>query len=205
MPKDEYMESLRPRIDHAVAELRGLAPGELAHRGGLVRNGDALRLDLLGKTYTLDRPDFIARKPNGEPCRDDLRILFLDYLRHGDGSEPTGKWIGYQELPDGAFYRNAFQGYSGDQLVRDLGGDIEAFRRASAALDGEPLEMGDAGFSFRALPNVPLAVVWWAGDDEFPANATVLFDEVAGRYLPTDGLAILGRMLCRALAKAGTS
>jgi hypothetical protein len=204
MRKDGYLESLRPRIDAAIAELRELDPSELARRAGLARDGETLMLTLLGKTYALDWPDLVARKPNGEPCRDDLRILFLDYLRHGDGSAPTGKWIGYQELPNGSFYRQAFQGYTGDQLVRDLGGDIEVFRGAAKALGGEPVELGDAAFAFRAFPNVPLAVVWWAGDEEFPANATVLFDEVAGRYLPTDGLAVLGRMLCRALAKAGT-
>jgi hypothetical protein len=205
MPKEEYLESLRPRIDAAAEELRAVDPTELARRGGLAGDGDLLTLPVVGTTYTLEWPDLVARKPDGAPCRDDLRILLLDYLRLGDGSGPTGKWIGYQELPDGSFYRHAFQGYSGDQLVRDLGGRIDAFRHAAAALDGEPLEMGDAGFAFRALPNVPLAVVWWDGDDEFPANAIVLFDEVAGGYLPTDGLAILGRMLCRALAKAATT
>jgi hypothetical protein len=203
MPQEEYLESLKPRIDAAVEELAKLEPDELARRGGLEPVGDGLALTLLGKTYTLDWPGLVARKPSGEPCRDDLRVLFLDYLRQGDGSEPTGKWIGYQELPDGAFYRHAFQGYTGDQLVRDLDGDIDALRNAAAAIGGEPLEMGDAGYRFRALPRIPLALVWWAGDEEFPANATVLFDEVAGRYLPTDGLAILGRMLCRALAKEG--
>ena len=204
MPNEEYLESLRPRIDAAVAELRSLGPSELARRGGLTRETGTLSLTVLGTTYTLDWPDLVARKPNGEPCRDDLWILLLDYLRLADGSDPTGNWIGYQELPDGAFYRHAFQSYTGDQLVRDLGG-IELFRRAAETLEGEALGIGDAGFSFRALPNVPLAVVWWAGDDEFPANATILFDEVAGKYLPTDGLAILGRMLCRALVKAAAT
>jgi hypothetical protein len=205
MPKNGYLDSLRPRIDAALAELRKLDPSELARRGGLARDDKTLTLPLLGQTYTLDWPDLVARKPDGEACRDDLRILFLDYLRLGDGSSPIGKWVGYQELPNGAFYRQAFQGYSGDQLVRDLGEDIEVFRGAATALGGEPEELGDAGFSFRVLPQVPLAVVWWAGDEEFPANATVLFDEVAARYLPTDGLAVLGRMLCRALAKTGAT
>jgi len=204
MAKTEYLESLRPRIDAAVAELGALTPEEIVRRGGLACGEDGFEIAFLGKTYTLDWPGLVARTPDGDPTRDDLRILFLDYLRHGDGSPPTGKWIGYQELPDGAFYRHAFQGYSGDQLVRDLGGSLDVFRRAAEALGGRPIETGDAGFSFRVLPNVPLAVVWWAADDEFPANATVLFDEVAGRYLPADGLAILGRMLCRGLAKAAS-
>jgi len=201
MAKAEHLESLRHRIDAAVAELAALTSEEVVRRGGLTREGDGLGLELLGVRYTFSWPDLVVRTSSGEVCPDFLRILLLDYLRHGDGSPPTEKWIGYQELPDGAFYRQAFQGYSGDRLVRELGGDIEAFRRAAASVGGEPVEMGDAGYVFRALPNVPLAIVWWAGDDEFPANATVLFDEVAGRYLPADGLALLGSMLCSALRK----
>ena len=42
------------------------------------------------------------------------------------------------------------------------------------------------------LPGIALAVVYWRGDDEFDAEARVLFDAAAPHYLSTDGLAILG-------------
>lgn len=206
MPKEAMRESLRPRIDAARTELEPYAPDELVRRGGVVFCEGGLDFSLLGTPYRIDLPDLVAHFADGTICPEELQILFLDYLVRGDGSPATGKWIGFQELPDGMFYRHAFQGYSGDQLVRDFAGDIGAFREAAAGLDGTPLEMGDAAFAFDVMPRVSLAVVWWAGDDEFPANATVLFDSASSRYLPTDGLAIVGRMLCRKLAKlAGAS
>ena len=203
MPKEEWRESLRPRIEAARAELAQHDPVELARRGGLTRNEDGFELSLFGQTILIRWPTLVSTTSDDKPCPEELQILLLDYLARGDATEPSGQWIGFQELPDGSFYRHAFQGYSADQLVRDLAGDIAAFRRAAEKLGGDPLEMGDAGYSFHALPHILLAVVWWAGDEEFPANATVLFDATAGRYLPTDGLAILGRMLCRTLAKLG--
>jgi hypothetical protein len=48
-----------------------------------------------------------------------------------------------------------------------------------------------------------LAAVWWAGDEEFPDRAAVLFDATAGKFLPAEGLAILGRILCKRLIRAG--
>jgi len=201
MPNEKNPEAFALRIAEALEQLAGVTKEELTRRGGLARDGDHLVLELLGKAYSISWPDLAVRKPDGGACPDHLRVLFLDYLCQGDGSPPTGKWVGYQELPDGAFYRQAFQGYSGDRLVRELGGDAESFCRAAEAVGGERFEMGDAGYVFQVLPNIPLAIVWWAGDDEFPANATVLFDEIAGRYLPTDGLALLGSMLCSALRK----
>jgi hypothetical protein len=59
--------------------------------------------------------------------------------------------------------------------------------------------VGDAGYEFRVLPSVWLAVIYWAGDDEFPARAYVLFDAAAGNYLSTDGLAMLGSHLVNQL------
>jgi len=205
MPKEAWRESLRPRIEAARRELVACDAAEVARRAGLAVRDGRLDLPLLDKRYDIGWPDLSVTFRDGTDCPEELVILILDYLVRADGSVPTGEWIGFQELPDGAFYRRAFQGYSGDRLAADLGGDIDRFRRAAEALRGEPLSIGDASYAFRVLPHVPFAVVWWDGDEELPANATVLFDRVAGVYLPTDGLAILGRMLCRALVKAGGS
>ena len=197
-----WRKSLHPRIEEAQKELSQGDPEELARRGGLAFEEGQLELPLFGNMYIIRLPEFIVTDPiTGEICSEELQILLLDYLKNGDGTRPTGHWIGFRELPDGGFYWRAFQGYAGDQLVRDLAGDLAAFQRAAEKLGGEPLDMGDAAYVFGALPQLPLAVVWWAGDEEFPAKASVLFDETAHHYLPTDGLAILGRMLCRRLAK----
>jgi hypothetical protein len=37
-----------------------------------------------------------------------------------------------------------------------------------------------------ALPKVPVTLLLWTADDEFPARADLLFDATAPRHLPTD-------------------
>jgi len=200
----QWRESLRPRIEEKRRELSQSDPAELARRGGLSFQEGQFEVPLFGRMYVIRTPEFVVADPEkGDDCPEELQILLLDYLMNSDGTEPTKRWIGFQELQNGSFYRRAFHGYSGDQLVRDLDGDVDVFRRAAEKMGGESLELGDAAYAFRALPQMPLAVVWWSGDEELPAEASVLFDETAGHYLPTDGLAILGRMLCRKLAKLG--
>jgi hypothetical protein len=44
--------------------------------------------------------------------------------------------------------------------------------------------------------------VYWEGDEEFPSQARVLFEDTAARYMPTDGLAILGSQLVGRMLKA---
>lgn len=187
------------------AALTGASPGELVQRAGLVLHPDGMAIAVVGKRYVVRWPELVVvEQATGGESPEELQALVLDYLARADGSSPTGRWLGFRELPHGGFYWQAFQGYSGDDLVRSLNGNTALFRRGAERLAGSPVALGDAAYEFRALPNVPLAVVWWEGDEEFPPRAAVLFDAVASHYLPTDGLAILGRMLCRQLIKLGT-
>jgi hypothetical protein len=52
------------------------------------------------------------------------------------------------------------------------------------------------------LPRLKLAIAMWAGDEDFPAQARVLFEATAPHYLSTDGLAILGGQLIGHMLKA---
>jgi hypothetical protein len=99
-------------------------------------------------------------------------------------------------------YDTAFQQRAGLRIARLFGSDQQALMDAGRRLGGEPLEFGDASLLFRALPRVWMAVVLHVEDDEFPASANVLFDAAAGRYLPTEDLAVLGGLLASNLVKA---
>ena len=72
-------------------------------------------------------------------------------------------------------------------------------------MGGQPLDLADASFRFQAFPRLAVAVLLWAGDDEFPAQARVLFDAVAGHYLPTEDLAGTGDWLAHKLVHAPIS
>lgn len=204
----EWYDKLAPVVQEARDALKDVKPDKLVLRSGC-RKGDAgtFQLDFFWQTYVVDGADFSVRwAESGKETPSFIASLILTYLVTADGTTPSGRWIGFRELPDGMFYVRAFEGYSGGRLVRELQGGIEAFRHGAQALGGEPLDMGDAGYVFDVLPRIRVALVYWEGDDEFPtqfpAQARVLFEDTAARYLPTDGLAILGSQLVGKLLKA---
>jgi hypothetical protein len=45
------------------------------------------------------------------------------------------------------------------------------------------------------LPAVPLQLILWEGDDEFPAEANILFDKTIGRILSPEDIAWLAGMV----------
>ena len=163
-----------------------------------------LRLTLWGQVYLVTYPDFIAyEEESGEICSLWRQGLFLHYLRTADGQPLADRWVSLREIEGGEFYHRASQGYSGDRLAKHFGNDVEAFRRAAERAGGERRDLGDAAYSFLALPRVPLAVIYWKGDEEFPSTAQVLFDTSAGHYLPVDLLSLLGSELCDRILRAG--
>jgi len=53
----------------------------------------------------------------------------------------------------------------------------------------------DVGFEFKVFPKVPLQLILWEGDDEFPPEASILFDETIGEILSPEDVAWLSGML----------
>ncbi|MBC8446194.1 MAG: DUF3786 domain-containing protein [Chloroflexi bacterium] len=198
-------ELLLPTIARLREELQGMDGRLLAVRAGADWRENELRLCLLGEEYAIAWPEVIVRGEDGREARPDVQVLLLTYLRNSDGTPPTGSWLSFRELPDGGFYHRAFQGYAPDRLAQRFGDDLPAFRRAAEQIGGRREPMGDAAYGFRALPHLWLAAVLWAGDEEFPAAARILFDETCRRTLATDLLATLGRWLVGRLLKAAES
>ena len=208
------MNQLQPQIDKLASvvketqeKLRHAVPADrakIADRSGAAIDRDGnLRVEFLKREYMIDNTEWmVQRADDGAIPPSIIQSLILTYLHLSDGTPPLDRWVGFRELPNGLFYAQAFQGYTGAALVRDLNGDVAAFRQASENLEGEALAFGDTGYAFQVLPHMKLAVVMWSGDDEFPAQAQVLFQESASHYLVTEGLAIVGSLLIGQITKA---
>lgn len=196
-----WEKSLEPQIAQAREALSHSDPRTVAELSGaeFVESGPGsgeLRLKFFGRGYTISWPELAVRDPTGEGCSNPTQAALLQYLVLADGTPLAHQWVSLRELPNGAFYERAFQGYSGNVLARTFRSDIKSFRDAALKLGGEPLALGDAAFRFWALPRVPLAVVYWSGGEEFPASAQVLFDASAGHYHHLEMMAHLGAMIC---------
>lgn len=59
----------------------------------------------------------------------------------------------------------------------------EAFRRACRALNGKAVQSGDIAYSIEVFDGLPIMLQLWFGDDEFPPNVRLLWDENALMYL----------------------
>jgi len=197
---------LQRRIAELRARLEDANPAALAaHTGAVYVPETELHLSLFGEPFVITLPDLAVldgRTRLEEPSLD-TQAMLLFHLVTSNGAPLAGRWISFRELPNGGFYHQAFQGYTGHEIAKCFGNDLAALQRVALSLGGRPEEMGDAAFAFQALPRVPLLVAYWLGDEDFPPSARVLFDASAGNHLPTDGCAVLGSGLTRRLIGHG--
>ncbi len=193
-----WAESLSPLLEELRAALHNRTPQEIARRAGVSwqPESNAFLIQHLEQCYSISWPELAAYCSDGsKPCDAELQTLFLYYLERATGALPQERWVTFRELLDGGFYYRAFESYTGHPLVQAVGDELDSLCRAADAIGGKPIAVGDAGFRFMGLPHIPLALIYWRGDEDFPPQAQVLFDPVASEYLPIDGSAALGRRL----------
>ena len=199
---------LLARLDHLRAELCAVDPFELIQRAAgsysqTPSGSGELSLQLWGREVMVTFPNLIAFDSiSMNELNSALQALVIYYLHTTDGTPISERFIAFSELPDGKFYAQAFQGYTGDELLRHFGNDRQRFETAAQNVGGKHFPLGDASFTFQLLPRVALLVVFWRGDDDFPSSYQVLFDASISHHLPTDVCAVAGSMLTRRLIES---
>ncbi|MCA9934947.1 MAG: DUF3786 domain-containing protein [Anaerolineales bacterium] len=193
---------LARRVAELHADLRLKDVNGLAQTVGAVVVDGRFHLHIWGQPITLSPPNFTALDANEQELDTFTQAMLAYYLHTSNGAPLAGEWIAFTELPDGQFYTAAFQGYTGNELAKVFGNEVERFAETAVALGGQPLQFADRAFAFRVLPHVAIMAAAWQGDEDFPPSYRLLFDANTAHHLPTDACAIIGSTLTRKLVKA---
>jgi hypothetical protein len=126
-------------------------------------------------------------------------ILLLHYLVNASGVDLSKNWVSFKELQGGRIYSDPFQHRAVIPFIKSFGGRPADFIRAAEKLQAEKAEHGDLSYIITVLPRVPLLYILWQGDEEFPPNGTILFDNYANTYLHTEDYAFIAGMTVAAL------
>jgi len=195
MPRiDDYLSARQLAREKLAAEPYELL---LSRSGFEPAQGQSFRIPFLNRTYRLAYPRFeftdMAAPDKDVPLQE--QIIILHYLSADSRGMLSGDWVAYRELPGATFYFSAFAKRALEPLKKVFGQNLAGFRAAAARLHGVPVEFGDAADEFQVLPKVPIRLILHSGDEEFPAEANILFDRNIGRQLSPEDIAWLAGML----------
>jgi hypothetical protein len=131
------------------------------------------------------------------------RILMLHYLITAKGTPPTGKLIGFKQVPGGFCEHASLSREVLTPLLDRFGSEPERLVEAADNLGGSKAGYGDVAVSIKAFPKVSVVIVLWHGDDEFAPNANILFDSTVTDYLSTEDMAVLCERIMEKLVHSG--
>jgi len=114
------------------------------------------------------------------------RPSILWYLVQAQDIPPSGSLINPRELGGGLIFIQGSHMLPLDKLALRYNGDTGRFLEKGATLGGEHREFGDAAIMLYPFPRIPVLLVLWQKDEEFPAGAQLLLDATCSRQLTTD-------------------
>lgn len=181
----------------ALEKFRACSLEDMARRSGYSMKDNALVIEFLGQHFKVDHPsgNFVPLQPSDGELPIATQILILHYVINLSESFEVGKLISYKELPGGAIYIKPFTGRAIDPLVRIFGSDPDKLLEVATRLGGQSNGLGDVGVTYRVFPRIPVTLILWRADDEFPASGNILFDASAPTILPTEDFAVLASMI----------
>ncbi len=115
-----------------------------------------------------------------------FNLSALCYLINAKNIPLTGKLIKSTEVKGGAMFFRGTHVLPLDKIAEKYGADKTGFIEKGKCLNGKILNYGDASVELLPLPRIPVTLILWLSDDEFPARADLLFDSSCERHLPLD-------------------
>jgi len=193
-------------LEKALEEFSKKIPEDMAWKTGAEYRDGSFYLEFMTQPIQVSYPEgVVTNKNSGKELGLVDRILVLHYFIHAGGSPLLNKNISFKELPGGSIYIEPFTNRCIRPLIHLFGNDLSLFQKAAEKCGGTREKYGDMSYCFYPFPRIPVTLVLWAGDEEFPPNANILFDASAGDYLPTEDYAFLGGMLAgKLIACQGT-
>jgi hypothetical protein len=178
-------------------------PQEMADKSGTtyLPEKQVFQVPFLGQEYLVSYPSGEVTLPGGVDVPVPHQIAIIHYLITAEGEPLRHKWISFKELPSGQIYISPFNNRVSKPLLQIFGQEPASLLKAAAAMGGKQESMGDASVTIPVFPMVSVTYLIWAGDEEFPASATVLFDESAPFYLPTEDYTVISSAIVFELKK----
>ena len=156
---------------------------EMAERTGAKWEDGKFYVNLLGVEYAISHPEYSI----APACPLPMQTFLLRYLLEGKKTPWNGTWKTFREMPWGELYIKPYTGRVLTRAAFTFGTRLEAFKAACEKMGATALAHGDAGYQLNFLGDYSMQVMVWAGDDEFPPNAQILYsDNFESGFAPED-------------------
>ncbi len=160
-------------------------------------------LSVWGDKYEIfpNRLKIICMGNNTQRLHDYFYLFIIHYLLKSKEIEISNEWISETDIPGcTTFFRGPHE-IPSNLISLHFGNNMIEFKERCGQQHGIPLNMADAAYCFKIAPRIPVAVLYWRGDDDFPAESKILYDRTITEHLASDIIYALAVGICERLGK----
>jgi hypothetical protein len=160
------------------------------------------RLRILNRDYDISPANRSIKRVRSSPDQSPgfyLQLAAVNYLIGAKDLPLSGRWTAETQFPTGPMFFRGLHKMPTYELEQAFGRNRARFASTSRSLGGIRADGGDCAFTFFFFPRLPVKLILWLADQEFPARMIYLFDRSANQHFKLDGLWAVGKALAKEL------
>lgn len=169
--------------------------------GTLRRQGDTVFLELPYFGGTVHIQEQGVTKEDGSPLNRWEQVFLYNHMAMGGSRAPQGIWKGLEQIPNTVSKVKSMRDSVEEPLIERFRGHFRELFAAGTTLGGldvkEQHPTADVALLFRALPKVPVLLLFWDEEEteRFDARVKLLFDETIVEHLDIESMIFLSERL----------
>lgn len=184
--------------------LRGLDIIDVKHRSLSEYNPEtqSYHLRILNRDYDISPANRSIKLAESFPDQSPgfyLQLAAVNYLIGAKDLPLIGKWTAETQFPSGPLFFRGPHKMPTHMLENAFGRNQDSFASLSLSHGAKKADGGDCAFDFFFFPRLPVRLILWIADEEFPARMIFLFDRSADQHFKLDGLWAVGKALANLL------
>lgn len=175
---------------------------ELKGRFHLESDEQAMYITFFHEKYRLDHKSgmlTLSHDPDRKLLFSTVISIYNLFYYSKPGAKASGEFVPFRQVKRASPFAPAFQKKTVDFLAGTFDGHMEELREACIRLGGTPLEQGDVGYQISVFDCFSVEVFFWDGDEEFAAQANILFDSNITEFLHEETVSCIGTSLVERL------
>ena len=156
---------------------------ELIRKFQLEADEEFLYIIYFSKRFRIDRKNGFITEDGKSPGFDTVMNIYNTFYYSAAHPVASGNLVAFRQVKRVFPFEAAYRRTIISRLQELFSGKTEELRKACEALGGTLLPQGDVGYVLPVFPFLNIAVLFWDKDEEFEAQANMLFDSEITEFM----------------------
>lgn len=156
---------------------------ELIRKFQLEADEEFLYIIYFSKRFRIDRKNGFITEDGKSPGFDTVMNIYNTFYYSAAHPVASGNLVAFRQVKRVYPFEAAYRRTIISRLQELFSGKTEELRKACEALGGTLLPQGDVGYVLPVFPFLNIAVLFWDKDEEFEAQANMLFDSEITEFM----------------------